>query len=141
VVAFANRLLARLDVPVPPARSLRGDGELRVVEATDVAGEVVAAVRRALGGEGSVGVVAADGEVAAVREALGAAGVTLTGGRVTVLPAKAVKGLEWDHVVVVEPAAIMEDEGPTGRGLHRLYVVLTRAVSRLEVVHGRALPF
>jgi DNA helicase IV len=44
-------------------------------------------------------------------------------------------------VVVVEPAAIVEAEGVTGRGLNRLYVVLTRAVSRLEVVHGRALPF
>ncbi|NEA68042.1 AAA family ATPase [Streptomyces sp. SID12488] len=145
VVAFANRLLARLDVPVPPARSLRGDGELRVVETTDIAGEVVAAVRRALDGEGSVGVVAAEGEVAAVREVLVTAGVAVSGGRVAVMPAKAVKGLEWDHVVVVEPAAIVEDEdegeGATGRGLNRLYVVLTRAVSRLEVVHGRALPF
>ncbi|WP_369035781.1 HelD family protein [Streptomyces adonidis] len=140
VVDFANRLLERLEVAVPPARSLRGDGELRVVEAADVAGEVVAAVGRALGGEGSVGVVAAEGEVAAVREVLGASGV-LDGGRVAVMSAKAVKGLEWDHVVVVEPAAIVEGEGATGRGLHRLYVVLTRAVSRLEVVHGRPLPF
>ncbi|WP_371661543.1 AAA family ATPase [Streptomyces sp. NBC_00280] len=141
VVAFANRLLARLDVPVPPARSLRGDGELRVVEVTDVAAEVVAAVRRALAGEGSVGVVAADGEVAAVREVLDTAGLAVSGGRVAVMSAKSVKGLEWDHVVVVEPAAIVEGEGVAGRGLHRLYVVLTRAVSRLEVVHGRALPF
>ncbi|MGY1498939.1 HelD family protein [Streptomyces sp. QTS52] len=141
VVAFANRLLARLDVPVPPARSLRGDGELRVVETTDIAGEVVAAVRRALDGEGSVGVVAAEGEVAAVREVLDTAGVAVDGGRVAVMSAKAVKGLEWDHVVVVEPASIVEGEGATGRGLNRLYVVLTRAVSRLEVVHGRALPF
>ncbi|NEC90998.1 AAA family ATPase [Streptomyces sp. SID12501] len=141
VVAFANRLLARLDVPVPPARSLRGDGELRVVETTDIVGDVVAAVRRALDGDGSVGVVAAEGEVAAVQEVLGAAGVVVDGGRVAVMSAKAVKGLEWDHVVVVEPAAIVEGEGATGRGLNRLYVVLTRAVSRLEVVHGRALPF
>ena len=49
-----------------------------------------------------------------------------------------VKGLEYDHVVAVEPAAIAEAEP---RGLHRLYVVLTRAVSRLEVVHERPLPF
>ncbi|MFF3375550.1 HelD family protein [Streptomyces sp. NPDC002680] len=142
VVDFANRLLAKLEVAVPPARSLRGDGELRVVETPDVAGEVVAAVRRALGAEGSVGVVAAEGEVAAVREMLGALGEER---RVAVMSATAVKGLEWDHVVVVEPAAIVEGEGEgegaAGRGLHRLYVVLTRAVSRLEVVHGRALPF
>ena len=140
VVDFANRLLERLEVAVPPARSLRGDGELRVVETVDVVGEVVAAVGRALEGEGSVGVVAAEGEVAAVREVLGALD---GGGRVAVMSATAVKGLEWDHVVVVEPAAIVvaEGGGAAGRGLHRLYVVLTRAVSRLEVVHGRALPF
>ncbi|MFC9953374.1 hypothetical protein ACFVIN_23435, partial [Streptomyces prasinus] len=60
-----------------------------------------------------------------------------TAARVTVLPATVVKGLEYDHVVVVEPAAIVESEP---HGLHRLYVVLTRAVSRLDVLHARPLP-
>lgn len=58
--------------------------------------------------------------------------------RVTVLGASVAKGLEYDHVVAVEPAAVAEAER---RGLHRLYVVLTRAVSRLDVVHSRPLPF
>ncbi|MFJ4784231.1 HelD family protein [Streptomyces sp. NPDC088794] len=145
VVTLANRLLSRLDVDVAPGKSLRRDGELRVREVVDgdVAGAVVAAVRDALGREGSVGVVAADGDVERVRGALGAAGVVVGGtdelrARVTVVPASLVKGLEYDHVVAVEPAAIAEAEA---RGLHRLYVVLTRAVSRLEVVHGRPLPF
>ena len=57
--------------------------------------------------------------------------------RITVVPATLAKGLEYDHVVVVEPAAIAAAEP---RGLRRLYVVLTRAVSRLVVVHGRPLP-
>jgi DNA helicase IV len=48
------------------------------------------------------------------------------------------KGLEYDHVVVVEPAAIAAAEA---RGLHRLYVALTRAVSRLDVVHGWGVPW
>jgi DNA helicase IV len=38
---------------------------------------------------------------------------------------------------VVEPAAIVAAEP---RGLHRLYVVLTRAVTRLTVVHADPLP-
>jgi DNA helicase IV len=38
---------------------------------------------------------------------------------------------------VAEPAEIVEAEP---RGLNRLYVVLTRAVSRLSVVHARPLP-
>ncbi|MFD7978579.1 HelD family protein [Streptomyces sp. NPDC059071] len=59
------------------------------------------------------------------------------GGRVSVVPASLAKGLEYDHVVVVEPAAIVAAEP---RGLHRLYVVLTRAVSRLDLVHREPLP-
>ncbi|MEU4465397.1 AAA family ATPase [Streptomyces sp. NPDC024017] len=145
VVGLANRLLERLDVDVPAARSLRGDGELRMRETTvdGVPGAVVAAVRDALGREGSVGIVAADADVARVRAALDAAGIGAAGpdelgARVALVPASVVKGLEYDHVVAVEPAAIAEAEE---RGLHRLYVVLTRAVSRLEVIRGRPLPF
>ncbi|MYQ63555.1 MULTISPECIES: hypothetical protein, partial [unclassified Streptomyces] len=41
-------------------------------------------------------------------------------------------------VGAVEPVAIAEAEH---RGPHRLHVVLTRAVSRFDVVHGRPLPF
>ncbi|WP_405506184.1 HelD family protein [Streptomyces purpurascens] len=145
VVGLANRLLERLDVDVPAARSLRGDGELRMRESAPdgVPAAVVDAVRDALGQEGSVGVVAADAEVPRVRAALDAAGIEAAGpgelgARVSLVPASVVKGLEYDHVVAVEPAAIAEAEE---RGLHRLYVVLTRAVTRLEVVHGRPLPF
>ncbi|MEU9055343.1 AAA family ATPase [Streptomyces sp. NPDC048384] len=144
VLALANRLLERLDVEVPAARSLRGDGELRFREAGgDLLGAVVGAVRDALGREGSVGVVAADADAGRVREALGAAGIEAggadeLGARVTVVPASVVKGLEYDHVVAVEPAAIVAAEE---RGLQRLYVVVTRAVAGLEVVHGRPLPF
>jgi DNA helicase IV len=143
VVGLANRLLERLDVDVPASRSLRRDGELRIRDAgDDVPGAVVAAVRDALLREGSIGVVAADADVPRVRAVLHAAGLDTAGpddlgARVTLVPATLVKGLEYDHVVAVEPAAIAEAEE---RGLHRLYVVLTRAVSGLEVVHGRPLP-
>ncbi len=148
VVTLANRLLERLDVDVPEARSLRGGGEvaLRPVASGEVGGAVVDAVRGALGREGSVGVVAADADVPGLRAALDAAGIAVAGpdalgARVAVVPASLVKGLEYDHVVAVEPAAIVAGEGAPGRGLHRLYVVLTRAVSRLDVVHARPLPW
>ncbi|MFI2413063.1 HelD family protein [Streptomyces sp. NPDC018947] len=145
VVGLANRLLARLDVDVPPTRSPRGDGELtmRPVDPGGVGDAVADAVRDALEREGSIGVIAADADVPRVREALDAAGIAAAGpgepgARVSVVPASLVKGLEYDHVVAVEPAAIAEAEE---RGPHRLYVVLTRAVSRLDVVHARPLPF
>jgi DNA helicase IV len=146
VVQLANRLLGQLDVAVPEGRSLRGDGELRMRPTSSpdaVPGAVVDAVRESLAHEGSVGVVAADADVERVRQALDAAGIVASGpdelgARVSVVPAGVVKGLEYDHVVAVEPAAIAEAEE---RGLHRLYVVLTRAVSRLVVVNARPLPF
>ncbi|MFG1776737.1 HelD family protein [Micromonospora sp. NPDC049051] len=144
VVAFANRLLPALAVDVPPAESLRRDGALDVRTVDDLTAATVAEVRAALAFDGSVAVIAADDAVDGLRAALDAAGVdTATvdepaaAARVTVVPATLVKGLEYDHVIVVEPAAIVAAEP---RGLHRLYVVLTRAVSRLAVLHTRPLP-
>ena len=57
--------------------------------------------------------------------------------QVEVVPASIAKGLEFDRVVVLEPAAIVDAEPDRRTGLRRLYVVLTRAVSELTVVHGR----
>ncbi|MFI7011573.1 HelD family protein [Streptomyces sp. NPDC050145] len=143
VLELAEKVRERIDVAVPGARSLRADGVVRVERAEDLGAGVVGAVRRALGREGSVGVISAESDVGEVREALRGAGVPAGGAedlgeRVTVLGAGVAKGLEYDHVVVVEPAAIVEAEV---RGLERLYVVLTRAVSGLDVVHRRELPF
>ena len=56
---------------------------------------------------------------------------------VTVLPATLAKGLEFDHVVVVEPAAIA-GQGPAGP--RRLYVAITRCTRSLTVVHSAPLP-
>jgi superfamily I DNA/RNA helicase len=58
--------------------------------------------------------------------------------RVPMLTPREAKGMEFDHVVVVEPAAIV-DEAPGGQGLRELYVALTRP-TRTLVVHERPLP-
>jgi ATP-dependent exoDNAse (exonuclease V) beta subunit len=50
---------------------------------------------------------------------------------VPVLTPREAKGLEFDHVVVVEPAAI---------DLRELYVALTRPTKTLTIVHSRPLP-
>ena len=57
--------------------------------------------------------------------------------QVTVVPVGLAKGLELDASVVVEPAAIVDEEA---QGLRALYVALTRATKRLSVVHARPLP-
>jgi DNA helicase IV len=147
VVALANRLLPALGVDVPEAVSLRRDGDLAIIgvpSASDVDAATLVEVTAALEHEGSVAVIAADAAVDRLRAHLAAAGLQTatpddvdSEARVTVVPATIVKGLEYDHVIVVEPAQIVAAEP---RGLHRLYVVLTRAVSRLSVVHAEPLP-
>ncbi|MEO3765354.1 ATP-binding domain-containing protein [Streptomyces sp. B8F3] len=56
---------------------------------------------------------------------------------VSVLPAAQAKGMEFDHVMVLEPAAIA-DSGPAG--LRRLYVALTRSTQTLTVLHATPVP-
>ena len=47
------------------------------------------------------------------------------------------KGLEFDHVVVVEPSDLVAADRA---GLRLLFVVLTRATRALTVVHSAPLP-
>ena len=92
---------------------------------------------------GTIGVIAARSMVRAVREELDEAGVEYGTGkktlrtRVSLLAAADAKGLEFDHVIVVEPAAIAA-EGP--QGLAELYVALTRPTRSLSVWHDDPLP-
>jgi DNA helicase IV len=48
-----------------------------------------------------------------------------------------VKGLEFDSVVVVEPADLVAG---SPQGLRALYVALTRATRRVTVLHEEPLP-
>jgi hypothetical protein len=60
--------------------------------------------------------------------------------RIALVPASLAKGLEFDQVIVAEPAEIVEAEYAEVLGLRRLYVVLTRAVTALSVLYSRPLP-
>jgi len=94
--------------------------------------------------EGTVAVVATDLTLLdRVGARLAADGITarpLTqdgpAGVVALVPATLAKGLEFDAVVLLEPAAVAQD----AYGLRLLYVALTRAVSSLTVLHRRDLP-
>ncbi|MFW3172087.1 HelD family protein [Geodermatophilus sp. CPCC 206100] len=141
VLEYANRLLPVIAPGLPVATAVRrGPGSLRF----RADGAVADAVREVAAAPGSVGVVCADEVVAEVAGALTGAGLpaaVLTedgeAARLAVVPASLAKGLEFDAVVVVDPAGIAAAEP---RGLHRLYVVLTRAVSTLVVLHTGELP-
>ncbi len=146
VLDYANRLLPVIAPGLTPATAVRGEpGSLRVRSVADLAGPLAGVVGELAAEAGSIGVVCADDAVAEVVVLLTAAGFPAVAlvddgeppARLAVVPASLTKGLEFDAVVVADPAAIVAAEP---RGLHRLYVVLTRAVSTLVVLHHGDLP-
>lgn len=152
VIDYAARLLPHIATGLPTPRSVRDNpGRLRVlrVDPDMLAGRVAAEVDRLRAEPGSVGVIVADHAAPGISATLAACGIEhgVLGAdhgdvehQVDVVPATVAKGLEFDRVLVVEPSAIAAAEPDRRTGLRRLYVVLTRAVSALTVVHGRDLP-
>ncbi len=156
-LVLANRVLAVAAPELSPPVAVRSVGaEPRIIEvcqpAQDLvtrAVEVVLEESDALDG-GSVAVVAPAGLIDRVDEELQRRGIefgrattasrNITGSlhpKIALVPVRLVKGLELDGTVVVEPAALLEDEP---QGLRALYVALTRSTKRLAVVHARPLP-
>jgi DNA helicase IV len=144
ILDYASSLLAVIAPELRPASSLRADsGALDIIQVPSaaLAREVVAACAQACARPGSVAVIAADPQVRILASALDGAGMEHgapgSDARLTLVPVTVAKGLEFDHVIVVEPARIAQGEA---RGLQRLYVALTRAVSRLTVLYAEPLP-
>jgi len=147
ILDFASQLLGQIAPGLAPARSVRQDASSLVITAVSAAslpGALSAACTDALARPGSAAVIAADDHVNALSAALRRAGLPhrvldgdSNGEPLLLVPVSLAKGLEFDQVIVVEPARIAAAES---RGLHRLYVALTRAVSRLTVVHSEPLP-
>jgi hypothetical protein len=147
ILDFASRLLEAIAPGLEPAGSVRADPGSLTVTATDQPGlgaALAAACARALARPGSVAVIAADDHVSGLSGVLERAGVPhalldgeLEDSRLHLVPVGLAKGLEFDHVIVVEPARIVAAEA---KGLNRLYVALTRAVSALTVLHAEPLP-
>jgi UvrD-like helicase family protein len=165
ILDYASRLLPSIAPGLAPARSLRADAAaLSVVSVAggELGARVAAGCTTALERPGSVAVICADAQVPEVSAALSAAGFAFTvlgapeptppaatapnipdisemsgDGRLAIVPVTLAKGLEFDHVVLVEPGRIATGEA---YGLRRLYVALTRAVSRLTVFHAEPLP-
>jgi DNA helicase IV len=147
ILDYASRLLRRIAPELIAASSLREDpGALQIVGVAPerLAGTLAGVCAEARAVPGSVAVIAADEQVPELSRLLAGRDVPhalLDGagaaGPLTLVPVTLAKGLEFDHVIVVEPAAIA---GAEARGLQRLYVALTRAVSRLTVLHAEPLP-
>jgi DNA helicase IV len=143
IMAVADEVLAAGGSGGAAAQAVRSTGvqpwSLRVPEA-DLADAVAGAAAEFDKEDGTLAVVVPhhrlDTILDAVRARLPGASDDPTAGPVVLHPAGA-KGLEFDSVLVVDPAGIVE-EGV--RGLNDLYVALTRATQRLGVAHPGELP-
>jgi DNA helicase IV len=149
VMAVANRVLAVASPGIEPARAVRATGEhprFIAVGRDDGDMELVraagAAARDGVARQGTTAVIAPPGLHAAITRALADVGAVANRAEaidapVAVLGPLDAKGLEFDHVVVVEPARLATTDPA---GLRLLYVTLTRATRDLTVVHSAALP-
>jgi len=145
VMRLAARVLAASGAPVSAPTSAR-EGTAVPLAHPATPDELAGVLARVVSGEtatlagGTLAVITAAASRADVAGALLAAGVEVTPGAdgpVSVLAVGDAKGLEFDVVVVVEPADIVT---ASERGMSDLYVALTRPTQRLHVVHGRSLP-
>ncbi len=149
VIEYAARLLPVIAPGLrPPTSVRRARGDLTFV----ATGDLLPTVREVIGREGSIGLIVPDARVTEAGAELTAAGIgfALLGADVDaetefeqhldLVPSTLAKGLEFDHVILVEPAAIVAGEPDRVTGLRRLYVCLTRAVTSLAVLHADPLP-
>ncbi len=153
IMEVAGRVLADIAPHLRPPLSARSTGvapTFLTVLPDGPPGSLAAAVAEVAGKEreevqrGTTAVITAASMLGALGEAMAAAGVDFAhadrrglGAAITLLAVGVAKGLEFDSVVVVEPALIVNEEA---QGLRALYTALTRATQRLTVVHAEPLP-
>ena len=127
--------------PAPRGRARGAVPAARRASTTTSAAAVARVARRFSEEVGSVGVVLPAVHFEAVRAALGeavdATREPLSAG-INLLDLHVTKGLEFDAIVVVEPAAILAERPDGGPG--GLYTALTRATRALAIVHAEPLP-
>ena len=148
VMDLAARVLAEVAPEMTPPVPVRGAGVEPVFEAVPAENLTTAAAAAARSesaevGAGKVAVIAPEGLTGALAAAIGpdlaraGTDAAVLDAPVAVLSLDSAKGLEFDSVVVVEPARVAA-ESP--QGLRALYVALTRTTRRLRVVHAEPLP-
>lgn len=151
VAETAQRVARAAGLPVSPLTSARDVADALIVERfpqTDLATGAARHARAALtaldhGAEGGrIALVAPAARIPAVRGALHDAGldgslgsgVSALDAPLTLLTPREAKGLEFDVVVLVEPAEVGAES------LGDLYVAMTRPTKQLRVVHHSGLP-
>ncbi|MCU1402408.1 MAG: family ATPase [Microbacteriaceae bacterium] len=140
IAAAAESMAVAHGLPVTPSRSVR-ESEWPIAIESDV----IAAVRRdrAIDESGTLAVIVPPAIVSPLFERVSAEFGALAGlgadglvRPIVVLSPQEAKGLEFDSVVIVDPAAIASTE----RGAAGLYVAMTRPTQRLTLVSDGQLP-
>ncbi len=145
IMAVAHGVLAAGAPGIAPTKAVRETGlwpTFESVEPADLVTATASAARQAVATGGTVAVVAPRANhqdlVAALADVGAVTGtVDVLDAPVGVFDARGAKGLEFDHVVVVEPSRLVTTDE---LGLRLLYVVLTRATQSLVIVHAENLP-
>jgi hypothetical protein len=142
IMALAADVLAEVAPDERPPESVREEGVApRAVQGLASVPGVVKEELADMSDGGRLAVIAPGSRIAELAQALPAA---VPGDRAEVLDSPVAlltvgqaKGLEFDRVVLADPAGIL-DESPAGG--HDLYVAITRATHRLTIVHDTLLP-
>nr|MBA3348498.1 ATP-binding domain-containing protein [Actinomycetota bacterium] len=133
IMDFSLPLLSVIAPGLEPSIAYRTGAEpplVRRVAEHELLREAYREAERLARGDGIVALIVADELVEpALQEESALEGMPL-------LTARDAKGLEFDHVIVVEPALVAARE----QGLRELYVALTRPTQTLVVVHALPLP-
>lgn len=145
IMDIAARVLAVAAPGLSPPRSVRhidSEPTFRRVSEEVLVGEVVRAARaeHERVPDGKVAVIAVESTAEQLaREIVAGAGrgSSMLDEPVGVFTVDEARGLEFDSVVVVEPASIVDE---ASGGLRALYVALTRSTQRLVVIHTSDLP-
>ncbi|MEU8509185.1 helicase [Streptomyces brevispora] len=136
IMELAARVVRADDPSFEPPGSVRSTGVLPWTRdaGEDLVGAVALAVAELTPVEGRLAVIAPaelHEEIAAPLEGVTAGAEPDLTRPVVLLAPRQAKGLEFDHVLVVEPARY---------GTSDLYVALTRATQRLGIIHREKLP-
>jgi DNA helicase IV len=151
ILDVANRLLPLTGVETVASTSVRTDAEppsFRLVPTDSLVAEVAAEVQAVRHRHHNAGIVAPERLLVPIAQALTAVGLRATDrvqhleyDEVPIFGAEAVKGLEFDGVVVVNPHEILGTRSnEVARGARLLYVALTRAVQTVHLVGDAPLP-
>jgi DNA helicase IV len=142
IMAVAADVLAGVAPGELPPESVREEGVApRAVRGLASIPGVVAEELAEMGNEGRLAVIAPGSRIAELARALPDAvpgeRTEVLDSPVALLTVNQAKGLEFDRVVLADPAGILAQAQAGG---HDLYVAITRATHRLTVVHDGPLP-